>query len=112
MPPTVPRILAARGMAIEEGRQGAGRQWRISPSAATTGDNGFVIDRAKAEEDAKFDGIFVLRTSTDLGLEAMFCYKQLTMVEQVFRTAETSSRRVNLPWLIKTIRGGISSPWC
>jgi hypothetical protein len=33
---------------------------------ATTGQNGFVIDRAKAEEDARFDGIFVLRIA-DLG---------------------------------------------
>ena len=30
---------------------------------ATRGDDHFAIDRAKAEEDAKFDGIFVLRTA-------------------------------------------------
>ena len=37
----------------------------------------------KAEEDAKFDGIFVLRTNTDLGpLDAMLCYKRLWMVER------------------------------
>ena len=28
---------------------------------ATTGENGFVIDRTKVEEDAKFDGVFVSR---------------------------------------------------
>ena len=45
---------------------------------ATRGDNHFAIDRAKAEEDAKFDGIFVLRTNADLTpLEAMVCYKRL-----------------------------------
>jgi hypothetical protein len=45
---------------------------------ATPGDGHFVIDRAKAEEDAKFDGIFVLRTNADLPpLEAMLCYKNL-----------------------------------
>ena len=30
---------------------------------ATHGDDRFVIDRAKAEEDVKFDGVFVLRTN-------------------------------------------------
>jgi hypothetical protein len=39
---------------------------------ATPGDDRFDIDRAKAEEDAKFDGVFVLRTNADLSpLEAM-----------------------------------------
>ena len=43
---------------------------------ATPDDDHFVIDRAKAEEDAKFDGIFVLRTNADLSpLETMLCYK-------------------------------------
>jgi hypothetical protein len=47
---------------------------------ATPGDDHFAIDRAKAEEDAKFDGIFVLRTNADLTpLEAMLCYKRLWM---------------------------------
>ena len=42
---------------------------------ATPDDDHFVIDRAKAEEDAKFDGIFVLRTNADLSpLETMLCY--------------------------------------
>src|SRR5438552_10127185 len=49
----------------------------------------FAIDPAKVEEDKRFDGIFVLRTNTDLNpLEAMLCYKQLWTVEQTFRTAK------------------------
>ena len=32
----------------------------------TVGEGHFAIDRAKAEQDARFDGIFVLRTNTDL----------------------------------------------
>jgi hypothetical protein len=44
---------------------------------ATPGDDHFAIDRAKAEEDAKFDGIFVLRTNADLTpLEAMLCHTE------------------------------------
>jgi hypothetical protein len=38
----------------------------------------FTIDQAKVEDDARFDGAFVLRTNTDLNpREAMLCYKQL-----------------------------------
>jgi hypothetical protein len=49
----------------------------------------FAIDLAKVEEDRKFDGIFVLRTNTELAaLDAMLCYKQLWTVEQTFRTSK------------------------
>ncbi len=49
---------------------------------ATPDDDHFVIDPAKAQEDAKFDGIFVLRTNTNLSpLDAMLCYKRLWMVD-------------------------------
>jgi hypothetical protein len=49
----------------------------------------FAIDPAKAEADARFDGIFVLRTNTDLDpLAAMLRYKQLWTVEATFRTAK------------------------
>jgi hypothetical protein len=38
----------------------------------------FAIDPAKIEEEKRFDGIFVLRTNTELNpVEAMLCYKQL-----------------------------------
>src|SRR5271157_1792637 len=63
---------------------------------------GFAIDRAKVEEDAKFDGVFVLRTNASLSpLEAMLVYKQLWTVERAFRTTkslfEPRPRRVQLP---------------
>ena len=55
----------------------------------TVSDQHFAIDPAKVEAEAKFDGVFVLRTNTDLNpLEAMLCYKQLWTVEQTFRTAK------------------------
>ena len=55
----------------------------------TVGDGHFAIDRAKAEEDARFDGVFVLRTNTDLDpLSVMLRYKHLWTVEQTFRTAK------------------------
>ncbi len=55
----------------------------------TLGTNRFAIDRDKVEADAKFDGIFVLRTNTALDpIQAMLRYKQLWTVEQVFRTTK------------------------
>jgi hypothetical protein len=51
---------------------------------------GFAIDQDRVTDDARFDGIFVLRTNTDLHpLQAMLRYKELWMVEQVFRTAKS-----------------------
>ncbi len=77
----------------------------------TVGEGHFAIDRAKAEEDARFDGVFVLRTNTDLNpLVAMLRYKQLWTVEQTFRTANPGVRRGTRPIFHKldeTIRGHV-----
>ena len=55
----------------------------------TEGHGHFAIDPAKAAADARFDGVFVLRTNTDLDpLTAMVRYKQLWTVEAAFRTAK------------------------
>jgi hypothetical protein len=55
----------------------------------TEGDGHFAVDARKAEQDARFDGVFVLRTNTDLDpLAAMLRYKQLWTVEATFRTAK------------------------
>ena len=69
----------------------------------------FGIDPDKVEEDKRFDGIFVLRTNTDLNpLEAMLCYKQLWTVEQTFRTAKhLFSTRPIFHKLDETIRGHV-----
>ena len=69
----------------------------------------FAIDADKVEEEKRFDGIFVLRTNTDLSpLEAMLCYKQLWMVEQTFHTAKhlLASRPI-FHKLDETIRGHV-----
>ena len=77
----------------------------------TIRDDHFAIDRDKVEEDKRFDGIFVLRTNTDLNpLEAMLCYKQLWTVEQTFRTAKhLFSTRPIFHKLDETIRGHVFS---
>jgi hypothetical protein len=75
----------------------------------TISDEHFAIDPDKIEEEKKFDGIFVLRTNTDLNpLEAMLCYKQLWTVEQTFRTAKhLLSTRPIFHKLDETIRGHV-----
>jgi hypothetical protein len=75
----------------------------------TIRDDHFAIDPDRVEEDKKFDGIFVLRTNTDLNpLDAMLCYKQLWTVEQTFRTAKhLLSTRPIFHKLDETIRGHV-----
>jgi Transposase DDE domain len=103
-------ILAALERQLKKGDKALVGNGGYRRFLATTGENGFVIDRAKAEEDARFDGIFVLRTNTDLApLDAMLCYKQLTMVEQAFRTAKSLfETRPIFHKLDETIRGHVS----
>jgi len=71
---------------------------------------GFAIDRAKVEEDEKFDGVFVLRTNADLSpLEAMLVYKQLWTVERTFRTTKSLlETRPIYHKLDETIRGHVA----
>ena len=75
----------------------------------TISDEHFAIDADKIEQERKLDGVFVLRTNTDLNpLEAMLCYKQLWTVEQTFRTAKhLLSTRPIFHKLDETIRGHV-----
>ena len=69
-------ILAALERQLKKGDKSLVGNKGYRRFLATQGDDRFAIDRAKAEEDAKFDGVFVLRTNADLSpLEAMLCYK-------------------------------------
>ena len=50
----------------------------------------FEIDEAKAKREARYDGKWVLRTNTDLPAEEVALkYKQLWMVEHVFRSTKS-----------------------
>ena len=50
----------------------------------------FVVDFDKARDEERFDGMWVLRTNTELSaVEVALRYKQLWMVEQIFRTAKS-----------------------
>lgn len=75
----------------------------------TVGEGHFAIDHAKAAEDARFDGVFVLRTNSDLNpLTALLRYKQLWTVEQTFRSAKhLLATRPIFHKLDETIRGHV-----
>lgn len=50
----------------------------------------FELDRAKAKEEARYDGKFVLRTNVELGApEVALKYKELWRVERAFRTVKS-----------------------
>ena len=72
--------------------------------------DGFSVDRAKVEEDQKFDGVFVLQTNANLSpLEAMLVYKQLWTVERTFRTTKSLlDTRPIYHKLDETIRGHVA----
>jgi transposase len=50
----------------------------------------FTIDEQKAKEEERFDGMWILRTNTDLpSTEVALKYKQLWMVENIFRSVKS-----------------------
>ena len=76
----------------------------LAPTGGT-----FRIDHEKAKSESRFDGKWVLRTNTGLpAAELGLKYKQLWMVEQIFRSAKTllSTRPVYHKY-DRTIRGHV-----
>lgn len=90
------------GMLQLVGNRGYRRFLRTRKGALT-------IDRSKVEEDARYDGKFVLRTNTSLpAAEVAVQYKRLLLVEQFFRSAKSllQTRPVFHQW-DATIRGHV-----
>ena len=64
---------------------------RYLRKAVADGEAAFEIDAGKLAEEARYDGIFVLRTNTRLApLQAMLRCRDLLQVEAVFRTAKAT----------------------
>jgi transposase len=60
---------------------------------ATTGRRAFEIDPGKLADEARFDGIFVLRTNARITpLQAVLRYRDLLQVADLFRTAKALMR--------------------
>ena len=70
---------------------------------------GLTLDQQKIENDAKFDGIWVLQTNMALNArETALCYKDLWRVEKVFRDTKTLLRtRPIFHKYDETIRGHV-----
>jgi hypothetical protein len=77
------RKLAQGGKALVG--NGGYRRFLAAPAG-----EGFTIDPARVEADARFDGLFVLRTNTRLSpLQVVLRYRNLLAVEQGFLAAKT-----------------------
>jgi hypothetical protein len=116
--PAIPQRLPCDASARRCCSSGYGRRpavrtssqaWRAAAATASRWSARYSSDHAKAEDDARFDGVFVLRTNTELNpLAAMLRYKQLWTVEQTFRTAKhLLATRPIFHKLDETIRGHV-----
>jgi transposase len=82
-------VLAALRTKLREGDKAlvgnsAYRRYLKTPDAKH-----FTIDEARVAEDARYDGLYVLRTNTKLDpLHAMLRYRELLVVERLFRTTK------------------------
>ena len=109
MPPTAPRSWPRWSASSPR----ATRRWSATPAIAAssrrsaTSTSPSIATRSRRTQ--RFDGVFVLRTNTDLNpLDAMLCYKQLWTVEQTFRTAKhLFATRPIFHKLDETIRGHV-----
>ena len=102
-------ILAALERALKKGDKALVGNTGYRRYLKTISNEHFAINPDTVEEEKRFDGIFVLRTNTDLNpLEAMLCYKQLWTVEQTFRTSKhLFATRPIFHKLDETIRGHV-----
>ena len=86
---------------------------RTGQAAGATG-AAFEIDAGKLAEEAKYDGILVLRTNARITpLQAMLRYRELLAVEELFRTAKALMRTRPIHHSSDAaIRGYVSAPFC
>jgi transposase len=101
-------IIAALEERLKQGDKSLVGNKGFRKYLATTGRT-FRIDDEKAKAESRFDGKWVLRTNTSLSAaEVALKYKQLWMVEQIFRSAKTllSTRPVYHKY-DRTIRGHV-----
>jgi len=86
-------IIAALQDALRRGEKAlignAAYRRYLRKSSAMRGERVFEIDAGKLAEEARFDGIFVLRTNADVSaLQAVLRYRELLQVEQLFRQSK------------------------
>lgn len=78
------RDQLARGDKALVGNSGYRRYLKV------VGDDHFALDEAKAADEARYDGLYVLRTNTKLSIfEVAMRYRELWKVERIFRTTKS-----------------------
>ncbi len=83
-------ILAALREALQRGEKSLVGNKGFRRYLRTQGTGVFTIDEAKIQEEARYDGKWVLRTNTDLlPTEVALTYKRLWVVEEMFRSMKT-----------------------
>lgn len=83
-------IVAALGDQLKQGDKSLVGNKGYRKYLRTAGPSHFAIDTDKIESEARFDGMWVLRTDLDLSpQEAALRYKQLWMVEAFFRSLKS-----------------------
>ena len=86
-------IVAALQDALRRGEKAlignAGYRRYLRKRSVVRGEPAFEIDAGKLAEEARFDGIFVLRTNADVTpLQAVLRYRELLQIEQLFRQSK------------------------
>ena len=90
MPPTERRSWRRCGSKLQAGDKSLVGNKGYRRYLAATGPDHFQIDEAKIEEEARYDGKWVLRTNTELdAAEVALQYKRLWMVEHWFRSCKS-----------------------
>jgi transposase len=83
-------IVESLGQALKSGDKSLVGNKGFRRFLKTTSGNHFAIDQKRIAADARYDGLFVLRTDTDHDAETVArIYKTLWMVEDTFRTAKS-----------------------
>lgn len=77
------------GRHVQRTVKALGRRDEVERFLTTPDDNHFTIDQQRVADDARFDGIFVLRTNTNLSaLQVVLRHRNLLAVEDSFKTAK------------------------
>ena len=93
MPPTGQAVIAALDRQLKRGDKALIGNSAYRRFLRPTAKHAFEIDPGKVADEARFDGIFVLRTNARITpLQAVLRYRDLIQVEALFKTAKSLMR--------------------
>ena len=90
MPRCAQRVLRSLRVSLRGGEKALVGNSAYRRYLKTPDQTHFEIDEQRVAEDARYDGLYVLRTNTSLDpLAVMLRYRELLKVEDIFRTAKS-----------------------